>query len=365
MKIGVLTLPLNTNYGGILQAYALQTILERMGHEACIISIKNIFPATIIGRLREYFLSPIKQWILRNIIPADFVNDKSYYTSIFIRKYVNTTYYHSFSEIKPNEYDAIIVGSDQIWREKYVCGSHKRPIESSFLDFAESWNIKRLSYAASFGTDSWEYSEEQTNNCRRLIHKFDAVSVRESSGIALCEKHLGIDSVQVLDPTLLLTKEDYCDLVKKCSPKASRCLMTYILDPDTGKERIIELLVKALGLKIFRANEEGVDSPAFQGKMKQPPVENWICGFRDADFVVTDSFHACVFSLIFNKPFVVIPNYVRGASRFESLLSLFGQSFRLVKDPANFVLDDRIKSRPNCNLQTLRDFSLNFLISNL
>lgn len=365
MKIGILTLPLHTNYGGILQAYALQTVLERMGHKVCLISIKRTFPSTVFGRLREYVFSPTKQWIFRNIVPSDFVNNKSYYTSIFIRKYINTNYYHSFSEIKPYEYDAIIVGSDQIWREKYVCGSYKRSIESSFLDFAETWNIKKISYAASFGTDLWEYNEKQTSNCRKLIRKFDAISVRESSGVTLCKKYLDIDAIQVLDPTFLLTKEDYCALVKKSHKKHLNSLMTYILDPDIEKEHIIKLVVKTLNLEIFKANEEGIDHPSFEKKIKQPPVENWICGFRDADFVITDSFHACVFSLIFNKPFIVIPNYVRGTSRFESLLSLFGQDFRLVKDAANFTLSDKIKSRPNCNIEVLRNFSLNFLNTNL
>lgn len=365
MKIGILTLPLYTNYGGILQAYALQTILERMGHKVSVISFKHQFPSTAIGRLKGYVLSPIKQWLFRNIVPSDFVSSKDYYTSIFIRKNINTTYYHSFSEIEPGEYDAIIVGSDQIWRERYVCGSCKRSIESSFLDFAETWNIKKMSYAASFGTDSWEYDEKQTNNCRNLIRKFNAVSVRESSGVILCKKYLDIDAVQVLDPTLLLAKEDYCTLVKRHQKKMTNSLMTYILDSGPEKKRIIESVASTLGLKIFKSNEEGIDHASFQKKIKQPPVENWICGFRDSDFVITDSFHACVFSIIFNKPFIVIPNYMRGVSRLESLLSLFGQDFRLIKNPADFILSDRIKGRPNCNLDAQRDFSLNFLNTNL
>ena len=365
MRIGILTLPLHTNYGGILQAYALQTVLQRMGHDVFIISLKHQFPSGIIGYLREYIFSPIKQWIIRDVIPASWVNNRSYYTSKFVRKKVNIVSYHFFSEIKPYEYDAIVVGSDQIWREKYVCDSYKRSIESSFLDFAETWNIKRLSYAASFGTDIWEYNEQQTNNCKRLVHKFDAVSVRERSGITLCKKYLNTDAIQVLDPTLLLTKEDYCKLVENFSKKKFHGLMTYILDSNTEKDNVINLVAKTLNINVFRANEEGIDNPLFQKKTKQPPVEDWICGFRDADFIVTDSFHACVFSIIFNKPFIVIPNYTRGVSRFESLLSLFKQDFRLVKNLSGFTLNDKIKSKPGCNLKELKNFSLDFLNTNL
>lgn len=363
MRIGILTLPLHTNYGGILQAYALQTVLERMGHKVSIISIKNSFPSGIIGSLRECFLSPVKQWTIRNVIPVSIVNDKGYYTSKFVRKKLNMTSYHSFSEIKPCEYDAFIVGSDQIWREKYVCGSYKRSIESSFLDFAETWNVKKISYAASFGTDVWEYTKQQTISCKRLIGKFSAVSVRESSGIALCEKYLGVKAVQVLDPTLLLTKEDYCVLVRK--HQTTHGLMTYILDSNAEKISIVSSLERALNLRAFKTNEEEIENFSTHRNIKQPPVEDWICGFRDADFVVTDSFHACVFSIIFNKPFVVIPNYTRGVSRFESLLTLFKQDFRMVKDVSEFALTDEIRSRPNCNLEELRSFSFNFLKTNL
>lgn len=365
MRIGILTLPLNTNYGGIMQAYALQTVLERMGHEVSVISLKHQYPSGIIGHLKEYVFSPIKQWILRTVIPASFVNNKNYYTNKFIRKRINIALYHSFSEIMPYEYDAIVVGSDQIWRKKYVCGSYKRSIESSFLDFAETWNIKKLSYAASFGTDLWEYNEQQTNNCKKLIHKFNAISVREKSGIMLCKRFLNANAVQVLDPTLLLTKEDYCALVKNLHPQKKHILMTYILDFDINKENIINLIAGTLNIKVFKANQEEIDKLTSHKNIKQPPIEYWICGFRDADFIITDSFHACVFSIIFNKPFIVIPNYERGFSRFESLLSLFKQDFRLIKDPTNFTLNDEIKKSPNCNIENLKDVSLRFLKMNL
>lgn len=87
-------------------------------------------------------------------------------------------------------------------------------IENAYLDFAKEWKIKRIAYAASFGTEEWEYTGEQTNNCAALLKKFNAVSVRESSGVQLCSDNFGVKAEHVLDPTMLLCKEDYIKLFK-------------------------------------------------------------------------------------------------------------------------------------------------------
>ena len=362
MRIGILTLPLHTNYGGILQAYALQTVLERMGHEARVISLKSRKKPGTIGLLRYYLLSPIKQIILKKILPAKLSRKQGYYTVKFIQKWIKCDFYFSYYEIPQDRYDAIIVGSDQIWREKYVCDSNKLPIETSFLDFAKNWNIIRISYAASFGTDEWEYNEQQTTNCKKLLEKFDAVSVREKSGVTLCHKYLNHDAQTVLDPTLLLRKEDYLKLFRKNRKVKHGILMTYVLDEDESKRILIERLREKLGLSIYKANISGIDAPNSSKKLVQPPLEDWLAGFADADFVVTDSFHACVFSIIFNKPFVVVPNVVRGTSRFESLLETFGQEFRIVRNPANFYISDTVLKSPNSFGSTnLKDLSMEFL----
>lgn len=362
MRIGILTLPLHTNYGGILQAYALQTVLERMGHEARVISLKSRKKSGVIGLIRYSLLSPIKQFVLNHLLPAKFSGKQGYYTGKFIQKWIKRDVYFSYYEIPQDRYDVIIVGSDQIWREKYVCGSNKLPIESSFLDFTKNWNVLRISYAASFGTDGWEYNEQQTTNCQKLLEKFDAVSVREKSGVALCQKYLNHDAQTVLDPTLLLSKEDYLKLLRKNRKKQHGILMTYVLDEDEPKRILIERLRGTLGLTIYKANISGIDHKDSSKNLVQPPLEDWLAGFDDADFVVTDSFHACVFSIIFNKPFVVVPNIVRGTSRFESLLETFGQKFRIVNNPANFDISDVVLKSPKCFGSTKqKELSMEFL----
>lgn len=364
MRIGILTLPLHTNYGGILQAYALQTVLKRMGHEVVIIdepirqlksSNKRIFKRVvkkILGRTTTIFW---EKYSFENYpIVSQNINK-------FINQYLSRIVVNSPLELKETDFDAIVVGSDQIWRPKYYS-----EICNAFLDFAKDWkHLRRIAYAPSFGTDRWVYTEEQTKQIAELLHMFDAISVREESGIDLCQRHLGVKAILVLDPTMLLSKEDYCNLINKSDTEApSGGLLKYILDES---DQLTELLS-------FISNEKQID--AFSVKAKSflegskaqdcicPSIETWLRGFRDAKFVVTDSFHACVFSMIFNKPFCVVGNKSRGLARFNSLLKMFNQDFRMVDSLLEY--QERailINQSPNVDFEKLliKKESLEFL----
>lgn len=341
MKIGILTLPLHTNYGGILQAYALQTVLERMGHKVnvlnknqdpihysalkiCLSFIKKIVWAILLRKMPKYF----------NIQKEEIEIKKSYsiinaYTYTFINRYIHQFLYRSLSnDVKRETFDLLIVGSDQVWRPAYI-----RNIEEMFLGFAKNWKIPKLAYAASFGTDIWEFSEIQTEKCSELIKKFKAVSVREESGVELCREHFGISATHVLDPTMLLDKGDYIRLFPVSGQEpVNKTLATYILDYDVNKLSIIETLSKKLKLKVLRLNSKVEDPNATIEERIQPPVESWLAGLNNADFVITDSFHACVFCIIFHKPFYVLTNNFRGVSRIASLLKMFDLEDRMISN---------------------------------
>ena len=109
-------------------------------------------------------------------------------------------------------FDAYVVGSDQVWRPTYNLGDK---LFDMYLAFADGQQVKRLSYAASFGVDKWEYSDDQTRICSELAKQFDAISVREKSGVKLCADNLGVDAIHVLDPTMLLDPSDYNKLIGK------------------------------------------------------------------------------------------------------------------------------------------------------
>lgn len=348
MRIGILTLPLHTNYGGILQAYALQTVLERMGHEVVVFDTPNKIPLPPLKDIPKCFLKRIVKKLLgrnQKIFYEYYQNKKvipvvSQNTQKFINSYIHRKEIRNFKELDGDSYDAIVVGSDQVWRPLYfVPGWRWQEIENAFLSFASKWTIKRLSYAASFGTEDWEYTDQQTQRCKALLQVFDAISVRETNGVTLCKKYFDMDSVHVLDPTMLLNAADYSIFFQKTNtPKSNGTLLNYILD-ETEKNRA--LIMNVANQKCLRAfsvtNPYENDETKPLNERIKPAVEKWLRGFYDAEFVITDSFHACVFSILFKKQFVVVGNKERGLSRIESLLQCFGIENRIVEDSAQVM----------------------------
>lgn len=368
MRIGILTLPLHTNYGGILQAYALQTIVKRMGYEVVVLNESKVQKLPLYKAPLSYGKRIIKKYILNRkcrIFEEQYQNKIypiiSQHTQRFIDTYIHCITPKDLSSLNPKDFDAIVVGSDQIWRSKYY-----PKIENAYLAFAENWNIKRLAYAASFGTDQWEYSPIQTNNCKRLVQKFDAISVRESSAVNLCRQYFGAEAQHVLDPTMLLDKEDYIKLFEKAkTPKSPGNMLVYVLDETQEKTALINKVAKEKGLTPFRVNSQIGNLNAPLEKRIQPSVEQWLRGFYDAEFIVTDSFHACAFSILFGKPFIVYGNESRGLSRFESLLHLFSLEDRLTINSNNITLSDIDWSNVEKRLAYLRAQSQSFLQKHL
>lgn len=329
MRIAILTLPLHTNYGGILQCYALQTVLQRMGHDVKVLtklqygtSYYWIYPLAVCKRM-------LKRYILRkdvDILRAPHeIRRKN--TDRFIRKYINKYKFRNWTSDITKGFDAIVVGSDQIWRPEYF-----QPIEYAFLSFLEDSKLKRISYAASFGVDYCAYTTEQLAVCSPLLKRFDAVSVRETSGVELCSNYFGVDAVQMIDPTLLLSADDYRLLVNKAKTKPSKGnMLVYILDKTEEKMDLITRIAVERGLNPFWLDspDEYNDNLPLKEQIKMS-VEQWLRSFDDAEFVFTDSFHGCVFSIIFRKQFLVIGNKERGLSRFLSLVKQFSLEDRLI-----------------------------------
>lgn len=373
MRIGILSLPLYVNYGGILQTYALQTVLERMGHDVTFIQKRNWPLRLKLQDMPVVYTKRIVKNLLGQHIPMSYERIFNREAPIirqniepFVRKHIRMKVVDDYRQICENDFDAIIVGSDQIWRPLYV-----KHIESAFLDFAKDWNnIKRVAYAASFGTDSWEYSKSQSEHCRKLVKLFNAVSVREASAVKLCREHFGVEAKHVLDPTMLLEAADYMKLFKESNtPKSDGNLLCYILDENEEKAKIISSIAKEKHLKPFSVSAR----PTYRYDLPveeriQPSVEQWLRGFYDADFVVTDSFHACVFSILFRKPFLVYGNKARGMSRFMSLLETCGLEYRFVSEFSNVekkVFKEIDWNIINAILSNRRDDAKSFLVTAL
>lgn len=318
MKIGIITLPLHTNYGGILQAYALQTILERMGHQAEILQVQRPRRLPYHRMLPAYTKRFIKKFVLRRpytrIFEEQWWNHKGTpamckYTNQFLNKYMHLRSMHSVKEVQPSDYDGFVVGSDQVWRKVYFRYMMHTSICDAFLRFAKEWKVKRMAYAASFGTDTWEYSERETKECGSLLRLFDTVTVREASAVDICKKKLGATATHVLDPTMLLTANDYQKLFEEAQTlKSEGNMHCYILDRTPEKQALIDNIARERGLKPFSVLVPIHRHVKDATELTQPPVEQWLRAFYDSEFIVTDSFHACVFSIIFRKQFVVYGN---------------------------------------------------------
>lgn len=358
MKIGIITLPLHYNYGGILQAYALQTILERMGHEAEIVRQSQIRPMP-----RKAWLRYTKRLVMKMlhggkgcVFSEKLHNDEfpllTAKTWKFVDRYIHSHIIKSYSDILESSFDAFVVGSDQVWRSGFLPS-----VLPFFLNFAEGWNVKRIAYAASFGLDKWSIDPSETEECIRLAGSFNAISVREEGGLNLCKNVLKVNASLVLDPTMLLTMEDYSRIIEE--EHNERCLTTYILDENPDKKMIIETIKKERNLpqvKLFTKEHYKIQPLSSIG--------DWLNSFRISEFVFTDSFHGAVFSILFNKQFVVFANEHRGTSRMESLLNLLGLKNRLVHSYDDYIkLKDEIIDYCNVNakLDAWRKKSIVFL----
>lgn len=376
MRIGILTLPLHTNYGGILQAYALQTVLERMGHKVVVFDTPNEYLLPPLWKLPLCFAKRIVMRCLGKsqeiFLERHLTHERhviAQYIQPFVDNHIHRKVIRSFKELKATDYDAIVVGSDQVWRAIYFSPMwFHQPIDNAFLAFAENWNVKKLIYAASFGTDEWEYTDEETLRCKELIGKFNAISLREEGGVELCRKYFNVMVQHVLDPTMLLSVDDYMALFRKCNTSKSQGnLLVYVLDETSELSELVNDIVTEKHLVPFSVNNpyEADENKPLEDRIK-PSVETWLRGFFDAELIVTDSFHACVFSIIFKKQFIVVGNKSRGMSRFESLLKMFGLEDRLVNG-----CDDFLKlSAINYDLvyekyRVLKDMSYSFLKDNL
>ena len=376
MNIAIITLPLHTNYGGLLQAYALKHKLEQQGYKADVIDLKDKMPAPKGLKAPFIYLRRMASAIFRD---TEVFREKRYSrelpvvaanTSRFVDEYISPRLLDGYKDIKEGEYDAFVVGSDQVWRPLYF-----RNIEDAFLRFAEGWDVKRIAYAASFGTDRLEYEYMQLEACGKLLEQFDAVSVREDSAVQMCEEWLDYEgAVHVADPVMLLDASELAELVKRAGeseghPAAGR-ILTYILDPSKEKSAAVDFISRVSSAQVYDASVNPYSRELPLNERVVPSVEKWIEGFAEADFVVTDSFHGCVLSILLHKKFLAVGNSRRGMARLSSLLNMFGLEGRLVhgidpEDDGEYFLSDIDWEAVEEKLKAFREHSEKFLVDAL
>lgn len=331
----------NANYGGILQAWALQQALEELGVEAWTdttyadrprlanfrkaarsvqIWLSRLMPTWALSR------SQIGGRLLKHDLDRSIVRFSASNMRL-VRLYRSG---RNVDKKLLGRFDAFIAGSDQIWRPDYT------DVPSFLLDFVpQAFEGPRVAYAASFGKpNSTLFNENFVTETRQSARRLTSSSVREASAVAIAREIWGIEPEWMPDPTLLIRASRY-RLLAGSGRNAPSVPVTYILDRQPTDAAWRSRLVGSLGqikdllppkpadLAEFRANRES---------FRKPSIEAWLGALDQASMVVTDSFHGCVFSILFNRPFVVLPNEERGTDRMRSLLELTGLEERLVPD---------------------------------
>ena len=327
MKIGILNLALDNNYGGNLQRFALISFLQKLGHQAKHIQIKGYdvlpwykvpyaYPKRFFMKFVLHKVSHVRQEKYSN------QEQKNLWKTVepFYERHIpHTEVVENKKQLKIvsdlENFDAVIVGSDQVWRASMTrCFG----MSSYMLDFVSKEKTKKIAYAVSLGVDYPELKLNQAKHLNEFYRQFNAVSVREFSALKLFERY-GWTSPHAdvcVDPTLLLDADDYNRVIDnaKVDDCTSGKIFAYLLDATVEKENRIKTE--------STANKCAVHCMGLQDASTS--IEQWLNNIRKAEMVITDSFHGVVFSIIFDKPFLFLGNERRGNARLVSLLTILG-----------------------------------------
>lgn len=360
MKIGILTFHFALNYGAVLQTYALSTYLKELGYDVYIID-RIPSPKTIFHRIYELTLGAYQR-----IYWQKFLHFSEYYLQPRSKKYDSFSSLLSFSE---ENFDAVIVGSDQVWRFELVGLNY-------FLDFVDENKTRKISYAASFGKDHWEKSIDYTENVKRLLSEFSSISVREEAGVSICKDIFDVNAVCVLDPTLLVERDFYeTKLLKKYQEKKNDKIVSYFLGSNPKNDLIpCAKIAKSEGLLyedlwFIESQDYSLFNLYRKHHYLHITVEYWLNEIRNAKYVITNSFHATVFAILFKKQFIVIDLPGGGSSRIESLTKMLGLEDRYIKSIYDLSIDqlnrsinyDIVETKLDVERQKSKDFLLNSL----
>lgn len=315
MKVAIITLFGNFNYGNRLQNYALQTVLEREGH-----FVRTIWTDTNTSAIKRYIKRFIekknKVFHLKKL--KEITREKAF--DRFTERNIPTYVFHTKDGKIPmsvnKEYDAFIVGSDQVWNPLFWRDSDdSSELYNFFLGFSE---LRNISYAASFGIDA--VPERWKQRMRPLLKKFDYVSVREKSGCEIT-RMLGVQSEVVLDPTLLLRADDWRKIEDGVVTENGYILTYFLGEEQRSVVEEIERVSKRRNLAVINLYDS-------KSKFYRCGPEVFLELIDKAEIVYTDSFHATVFSMIFHTTFAVFnrnhANRSDMSSRIRTLLEIVG-----------------------------------------
>ncbi|MGI6010623.1 MAG: polysaccharide pyruvyl transferase family protein [Ruminococcus sp.] len=358
MKTGIVTFHSAHNFGASLQTWALQKKLRDLGEDPVIVNYRPEAIEALYHPLHSY--SGMKKQIvhLGKILKRSPSLKRSKKYDAFIERTFNLTKeYHTYEELKNAgiQLDACIVGSDQVWNTQHT-GGYDPAYMLEFLDKG----IRRISYAASVGTDY--LLPDCQKEFERALKDFSYVSVREESARPLIQELTDIPVETVVDPTLLLDQEDYEKLRTPVGHK-EKYILVYMMEKNTEVIKFANYMSKLLGLPIVQRRPDRY----FQNELDPCYVttpDEFLDYVKEAECVITNSFHGTVFSIIYEKPFMAMLHSDTG-SRTKDLLKLLQLEDHLLAegeakpDFGRFLMKDRGKTQKL--IEKYRGYSLEFL----
>jgi len=306
------------NYGGVLTYYALYKLILDLGLE----------PLMLEARYKvEEGAVPSSSPLLGTKYP--FYHISRYYTNLNDEKELN------------NRVSRFVVGSDQVWNKSLI---RQTTLECYALDFVTDPN-KRVSIASSFGVDRLEGTENEQKRFIDLLKKFNSVSVRENGGVELCKKY-GIDAVRLLDPVMLCDNKHYMDMIASSEAQLPTNYAFYYLGNIMSTK--LEVIAEKMGYGVIKIRRKLEDSNVIPNTpiTQIGTVENWVKCIYNSSFVVSDSYHATVFAILFRKPFVLFYGNMSGGprtDRFATLLDTFGLNDRMYKSIEEISFENIMK----------------------
>jgi hypothetical protein len=330
-KVGIVTFFKANNYGAVLQCYCLQEYLKKSGYDVHILDSPN----------KEERKKNSLRWKLREkLISRPFIK--------FRNKY--------FDKIENvPQCDVYIFGSDQIWNTDITKENAKFYFGNTIPD-----NVKKISYAASFGTSTWSADRPLTEEIKTLLSSFDGIGVREKSGVSICKEQFNLQATQVLDPTFLVDS-----LPKMLLPMNLSNVMTcYLFNKSKQEINCIKSIAKETNLRPQILNDvrlrPGIKSVPY------PSVPTWLSNIYSSDLIITDSFHCMVFAIKAKRDFFAVPAIKTRAGRMTSLLESIGLSHRYFESLEAILQSDELLKPIFYNdvtekLNELESYSKNFI----
>ncbi|AGY56531.1 polysaccharide pyruvyl transferase family protein [Gloeobacter kilaueensis] len=306
MKVGILTFHHTTNYGAMLQNYALAKTIAAMGFDVEDIDYRPY--RAVRYYLKENFLpgrpllsNLIKYWKMSEFRKAHIkLSNSTCYTREGLQRY-------------RRNYDAVICGSDQVW----CIDSFRRYDPSYFLDFIDQQATRKISYAASAAwTTTFGQHKQKTAN---LLRHFSAISVRDANTRRLVKEECGLDAPCVLDPTFLVNYDEL--LATNTIPQKSPYLLIYKMGPmQRDEEKFILELARSKNLEVLSVGYS--HKIATRRNFIGIGPQEWVNYFANSQYVFTDSYHGTIFSIIFRKPFNVFVDTTKATKTGDLLLEL-------------------------------------------